>query len=269
MYDRILVPLDGSRFSEEMIPHAAGLAARGTPLVLLRVVDKGADEAEARAYVEQLAARHGAQGICVVARGDVAATVLDEAAGVPRTLVAMTSRGRSGLLEAVLGSVAQRVARGTDGPVLVYRPTGGSASDGGAAQVRRIVLPLDGSALSEAMAGQAAEFARWAGAELEVVRVVDTEGAAGLPPGGELASLESGYVRAKATELGRSHGVPINWDVLHGEPAKAIASYVAGRGDTILAMVTRRQSAMETAFLGSVTAGCLRQAGVPVLMRAP
>ena len=27
MYDRILVPLDGSRFSEEMIPHAAGLAA--------------------------------------------------------------------------------------------------------------------------------------------------------------------------------------------------------------------------------------------------
>ena len=95
------------------------------------------------------------------------------------------------------------------------------------------------------------------------------EGAAGLPPGGELAALESGYVRAKATELGRSHGVPINWDVLHGEPAKAIASYVAGRGDTILAMVTRRQSAMETAFLGSVTAGCLRQAGVPVLMRAP
>ena len=63
--------------------------------------------------------------------------------------------------------------------------------------------------------------------------------------------------------------MPINWDVLHGEPAKAIASYVAGRGDTILAMVTRRQSAMETAFLGSVTAGCLRQAGVPVLMRAP
>ena len=57
--------------------------------------------------------------------------------------------------------------------------------------------------------------------------------------------------------------------LLHGEPAKAIASYVAGRGDTILAMVTRRQSAMETAFLGSVTAGCLRQAGVPVLMRAP
>ena len=53
------------------------------------------------------------------------------------------------------------------------------------------------------------------------------------------------------------------------EPAKAIASYVAGRGDTILAMVTRRQSAMETAFLGSVTAGCLRQAGVPGLMRAP
>ena len=50
---------------------------------------------------------------------------------------------------------------------------------------------------------------------------------------------------------------------------QAIASHVAGRSDTVLAMVTRRQGAVETALLGSVTAGCLRQAGVPVLMRAP
>lgn len=270
MFERILVPLDGSVFSEEMLAHATGLAAvRGTPLTLMRVVDKGADEAEARAYVEALAARHGARGICVVAHGDVADTVLDEAAGVPHTLVAMSSRGRSGLMEAVLGSVAQRVVRGADAPVLVYRPTGRAPAGGGAVSVRRIVLPLDGSALSEVMGLQAAEFARWAGAELEVVRVVDATGAAGLPAGGELAALESGYVRSKATELGRSHGVPVNWDVLHGDPVQAIASHVAGHSDTVLAMVTRRQGAVETALLGSVTAGCLRQAGVPVLMRAP
>ena len=39
--------------------------------------------------------------------------------------------------------------------------------------------------------------------------------------------------------------------------------------DTILAMLTRRQAPLETAFLGSVTAGCLRKAGVPILMRLP
>ena len=270
MFERILVPLDGSRHSEEMIPYALGLArAHDTPVALLRVLDQAADEAQATRYVETLAASHGARPLTVPARGDVADAVLQEAARVPATLVAMTSRGRSGLMEAVLGSVAQRVLRGAGAPVLLYRPTGG-ATDQAVVALRSVVLPLDGSALSEGMGEQAGAFARWAGIELEVVRAVDADTAARVgAPAGEVAALESGYVRAKATELGARHGVRINWDVLHGDPAKSIASFVAGRRDVVLAMVTRRQSAMQSALLGSVTAECLRTAGVPILMRLP
>jgi len=40
MYDRILVPVDGSKFSVVMLSYAEGLAAkRGTPLTILRIVD--------------------------------------------------------------------------------------------------------------------------------------------------------------------------------------------------------------------------------------
>lgn len=273
MYDRILVPLDGSRFAEEVIPYAAALAGvRGAKLALLRVVIDAASEGEDRRYVERLAAAHGAQALCVPARAGVAEVVLAEAGNTPATLVAITSRGRSGVLEALLGSVAQQLVRGAPGPVLVYHPTGSDRTPTAPVKLRRVVLPLDGSEFSEAMGADAARFAHWLGVELEVVRVIDSEAGAipGLPPGsGEQVALESGYVRSKATQYGREHGVRVNWDVLHGKPADAIASYVGGQRDTILAMLTRRQAPLEAAFLGSVTAGCLRKAGVPILMRLP
>lgn len=273
MYDRILVPLDGSRFAEEVIPHAAALAGReGTELALLRVAEDASEEPAARRYVERLAAAHGAQALAVTAPGSVADVVLAEAGNTPATLVAITSRGRSGVLEALLGSVAQQVVRGAGGPVLVYHPTGTDRTPTAPVQLRRVVLPLDGSELSEAMGSEGAAFARWLGAELEVVRVVDRAAAAslGLPAGsGEQVALESAYVRARASQYAQAHGVRVNWDVLHGKPAAAISSHVAGRRDTVLVMLTRRQAPLEAAFLGSVTAGCLRRAGVPILMRVP
>jgi nucleotide-binding universal stress UspA family protein len=86
---------------------------------------------------------------------------------------------------------------------------------------------------------------------------------------GEMTSLESSYVRSRANQLGKQHGVEVNWDVLHGDPAEAISEHVGSRHDIILAMTTRRQDALEAAILGSIAAGCLRAAGVPVLMRLP
>lgn len=272
MYDRILVPVDGSRFSEEVIACARGLAAaHGSAVVLLRVTEREADEAEARRQVEQLAAAHNATGLCVTAHGDVAEAILEQAHRVPGTLVAMTSHGRSGLMEAMLGSVALRLVRAAGGaPVLLYRPTGRSA-DGAPVQIRRVVLPLDGTELSEAIAPQAAELARSIGASLNVVAVVNPGRGAGgeVPDTAALKGLESGYVRASARELQARHGMPVNWEVLHGDPVEAISAYVAGQHDTLLAMVTRARPALQATLLGSVTSGCLQKAGVPVLVRVP
>jgi nucleotide-binding universal stress UspA family protein len=272
MYKRILVPLDGSHFSEEIIPYAAGLAAiHGTELLLLRVIDKASGRDEAARYIDRVASAHGAQGKCLLAPGDVAQTVLQEFAHQPDTLLAMTSRGHSGLAEVVLGSVAQRIMRGAQKPVLMYHPLGKRPAADSSVRLTRVILPLDGSTLTEAIAADAARFAQWIGADLELVTALgDVSGAnVGEPSGGEMVSLESGYVRAKGSELGKQYGVEINWDVLHGDPTEAIIGHVGNRRDVILAMTTRRQDALEATFLGSITAGCLRKAGVPVLMRLP
>lgn len=269
MYARILVPLDGAKFSEEMIPHAAGLArTHGTTLALLRVVERESDQAEAEAYVKALASGLSAQGFSVVARSDVADVIVEEARKVPGTLVAMTSHGRSGLMEAMLGSVAMRVVRNSDAPVLLYRPRGAAGQGGAAEKISTIVLPLDGSPVSEAMAPQAAALAKWLDAELLVVSVIDPSASEseGIRAGDV---MDSSYVHRRANDYAAKYGVRVSWEALHGKPAEAIVQFITGRNDVILAMTTRGHQAVKAAFLGSVAAGCLRKAGVPVLMRMP
>lgn len=273
MYERILVTLDGSNFAEEIIGYAAGLAAaQRSTLTFLRVVDKPDDAAEAEAYVQRLASAHNASSACAVASGDVADAILTQAQQVPGTLVAMSTHGRSGLMQAMLGSVALRVIRASAGaPVLVYRPAGDAPVGPQPVPVRSVVLPVDGSELSESMMEPAGELARRIGARLEVVAAINLHGHAqrSAAVSDDMHVMESGYVRTLARELGARHQVPADWETLHGDPVEAISAYLAGRRDVILAMATHGRSALKTMVLGSVTAGCLGRARVPVLVRMP
>ncbi len=270
MYDRILVPVDGSPFSEEILGHAAGIArAANAPLTLLRVVQGDAELPGATRYVEELARELSAEGRAVSARGDIADTILNEARKVPGTLVAMSSHGHSGLMEAVLGSVALRVIRTGGNAVLVYRPRGTSPERRRQpVRINSVVLPLDGTQVSEAMASQAAEMALWLGVDLTVVSVIDpqAQAASDIPPGDV---MESSYVRSRADDYAARYGVRTTWEVLHGEPSEAIAQFLDERNDVVLAMVTHARRPLETVLLGSVTAGCLRKCSAPILTRMP
>lgn len=142
---RVVVALDGSPLAEEALGPARVLA-RGlaTPLVLLRVVDplppafasapysaaafghilEGL-EADARAYLDEVAARERAAGVAVevsVATGAPAEVLVREAQTHPEDVLVLTTHGRSGWRAAVIGSVARRVALLTGGPVLMVRP---------------------------------------------------------------------------------------------------------------------------------------------------
>lgn len=272
MYERLLAAVDGSTVAESILPYALGISrATGSQLTLLRVVDGDGERAEASRYVDALAAELKVESRCVSAERDVASAILEEAARVPGTLVVMTSQGRSGVLGAVLGSVAMNVLRGSRDPILVYRPHERPAADpGGPVTIERIVIPLDTTPGDESIGAQAAEMARWLGAQLVVISVL---GSRARPPAdtpsGDL--IESSYVHSRAVALGKEYGVEVSWEVLHGdEPEKAIADFIGSDRGTILAMVTRANAApLRAALLGRVTTGCLRKAGVPILMRLP
>ena len=139
----IFVPLDGSPFAERALPFAKDLAtAFKAPITIVRTVPVGwwstdggmysglpeileAIEAEAREYLEATANSLKAEGFEVATKFALFAApdleLESVASETQRPLVVMTSHGRSGLGRVVLGSVADRVVRGSSAPVLVVR----------------------------------------------------------------------------------------------------------------------------------------------------
>lgn len=145
MYNRVLLPLDGSKLAEAALPHAAHLAKQfGSELVLLRVVVSpyaivapdlvlaGTDpdlrelSAHAAHYLKGIADRLQEQGLHVrteVCEGPVAEAILDYVAALNIDLIVMSTHGRGGVLRWVYGSVAERVLQGSACPVLLIRST--------------------------------------------------------------------------------------------------------------------------------------------------
>lgn len=141
MFNRIIVPLDGSPFAEQALEIACGLAKPlNLPIHLIRVTDPyplhlgsyidytGYAETdkliaeEASSYLEAVVERLKNQGQTVsfeVLRG-VAADQVTAAAGKD-DLIVMTSHGRSGVVRWFMGSVAEDVMRRGKGSVLMHR----------------------------------------------------------------------------------------------------------------------------------------------------
>jgi nucleotide-binding universal stress UspA family protein len=144
MYDRILLPTDGSDAMASVVEHAAGLAAHhGATLQALYVAnttslsDLPADagwenvtealhrEGEtAVAAVEDRAAEHEVPVESEIREGSPATEILEHTAETDCDLVVMGTHGRSGVDRLLLGSVAERVVRSSAVPVLTIGVTG-------------------------------------------------------------------------------------------------------------------------------------------------
>lgn len=267
MYDPILVPLDGSPKAEEMIPYAQGIArSTGATLTLLRVADQEGDLATAEEYIQPLARRLGVEGKALPVWRDPGRTIVRQLREHPNGLVAMTTHGRTGLMEVVLGSVALGVVRHARRPVLIYHPRGTTGGD--EAHISTVVSPLDGSDFSELTVPYAVEMAKSLQAKLSLVQVLAPK--ASVPPGAPVSDVvESAYVAGWAKELRREHGIDTEWEVLRGDPAEAIPNYVKARADVMLAMASHTRAGLKGTIFGSVTRECVRRARVPVLVYRP
>ena len=171
MFKRILVPLDGSSRAEQAIPVAARIArALGDSVTLLRVVTTpatnaketiNADLSEATAYLEKIATSDELVGIPTEVKalfGAAAPTILTAAQSFHTNIIVMCSHGYTGFKRWVLGSVADKVTHYSPVPVLVLRE-GGPVPAAAVQQPVRVLVPVDGSPLSEAVLEPAAYLA--------------------------------------------------------------------------------------------------------------
>ena len=123
MYDRFLVPLDGSKLAEVAAAHAAELARQcQAELVLLRICQDSKSRREAVDYLDRVGEQARAEHLqvrCEVYTGDPSRRIVQTAAEEDVDLIIMSSHGRTGLARSIFGSVAETVMRRSPCPVMV------------------------------------------------------------------------------------------------------------------------------------------------------
>src|SRR5690349_13169015 len=146
VFQRILVPLDGSILAEHALSVGARLArSSGASLTLLRVVNSldettylsrgsaiinmtdviAREHTEAEAYLQKIVGRSDLAGIEIITHvvdGNPAQSILYEARTYAIDLIIMSSHGDTGLKRWMFGSVSLHVARHSAIPVFVLRP---------------------------------------------------------------------------------------------------------------------------------------------------
>lgn len=144
MYQKILIPLDGSSRAEAILQHVEPLALNlGAEFYLLQVIDPVAGAAgldglsldvlhemidqeaeQANSYLERICGALAAKKIKstpVVRYGPIVQTIIETANDKSVDLIALASHGRSGLARIFYGSVAAGILQRADRPLLIIR----------------------------------------------------------------------------------------------------------------------------------------------------
>jgi nucleotide-binding universal stress UspA family protein len=294
MYTRMLVPLDGSKVAEQVLPYARFLAkSLGIPTELLGVVDPEtlvafANPAQGRPldtlvaetmsrsaiYLETTARSfQGTQVKSSVAKGKPEDEVIERAAADKNTLIVMATHGRSGLQRWLLGSVADKVLHGATNHLLLIRASDQGKTDG-EAPLKTVIVPLDGSPLAEQALPVVVDLAKKMDLQVVLVR------AYALPPtisaedygyySAELLDhLESearDYLQGKINEIKQKGIATVTSVVNTGYGAEEIITLARNTPDNLIAMCTHGRSGIQRTVLGSVTDRVVRHSGDPVLI---
>ncbi|RPH50144.1 MAG: universal stress protein, partial [Planctomycetota bacterium] len=183
MFERILVPLDGSPRAELILSQVARILRReDSEVLLLRAVHvpeqigrvnmapvRAAQVEEAQKYINDLTRRFQEKGARVngrVVEGHPADAILETARSEGSTLIALCTHGRTGFARWAMGSTAEKVARASNVPLLLVRSFRRTSKGELEANVpvelpfRRILVPLDGSPTSMSILGPVQNFAQ-------------------------------------------------------------------------------------------------------------
>jgi nucleotide-binding universal stress UspA family protein len=297
MIKKILVPLDGSKTAENALPLARFLARRlELPVQLLSVIDltelaRSVSAAEglyldglvayetrsSEEYLAQIAKTFSGVGVqWLVARGKAADIIIENAAADEATLIAMATHGRSGLNRFLLGSVAEKILRGTASPLLLVRATEEAETEGEAA-FKSIVVPLDGSELAESVLPAVVEMAQRLDSEIVLFRAYNIShsiygGDDGRHPAivadliGGIKGEARDYLEKKTAELRERGAKKVSYTLNEGLSADQIIALASRTPDNLIVMGSHGRSGMKRWVLGSVTETVVRHSGDPVLV---
>lgn len=282
MYDRILIPSDGSDAAKKAVDRALSLAERfDASLHAIHVVKRNEYPERVESEASAELAHYGEAALNEIGdRADnrevpITTQVIETTEPVHQEiieyvgthdidLVVMGTHGRTGLDRLILGSVAERTLRTSPIPVLTVHDETDIDSDFDA-----ILVPTDGSDTANAAATHAIRLATMTDAAIHVVHVVDLNALTGdYDSGAVLEALEEEGKRAVDDVIERAEEADVRSveaSVLSGTPAKAIVDYANERDVGLVVMGTHGRSGLDRYLIGSVTEKVVRLAEMPVL----
>ena len=295
---RVLCPVDFSDFSRRAFDHAVRLAhwyqstvrllyvSEGAPLAAAApgggVVPSGMLTAQERESLltglkHFASSGAGADLEFEIGEGDVAKSILSQAAEGHADVVVLGTHGRSGFERLVLGSVAEKVLRKATCPVLTVPQAVGDVVPV-TPTFKRIVCPIDFSTCSMHALEYAFSMAQEDDAHVTVLHVIDVpanleaDGHGAVQAGspslrGYLAATERER-RARVADAVPDHVrtyCTVDTVVTSGSPYREILRAASERKGDLIIMGIHGRHPLDLLFFGSTTQHVVRRAACPVL----
>lgn len=249
----------------------------GASLILLGVPSangkaNGTSEAqtqESQNYLRQLADKLEGTGVDAsveVRPGKPAEIIVKIAKELDVDMIALATRRASSLARSVLGSVTDSVLHNTDIPVMIANPDALIVSEKSPDVPSTLIVPLDGSALSEKVFSLTESFAQAAKAEVNYVRIMQR--AFSDPNDPVVRELKEDCERYLGEFVSRSQAADVKarYTIMSGIPAAEIMKEADENNNAIVVMSTHGRTGFRRAVLGSVCDTVVRSARTPVLV---
>jgi nucleotide-binding universal stress UspA family protein len=273
MFRSVLVPLDGSPFSEQVLPLAKMVGrVKGTRLHLGHV-HEGAGREQKDSYLTDIVGKlrdAGVEADYKLLEGKVGKAIEDWAKEVGPDLIVMATHGRAGLERLRLGSVAEALVSRGLAPMLLLHPSKGAshAPD----DLDHVVVPMDASSFAQSILDPLASFGAAAGvSKYTLVHVAENKGAgrAGWTP---LAAVQARAAEQLDPIRERLKGPNVEVDVqvvMAADPSEGILGIAEKVGADVIAMTTHGMTGVRPTLLGSTASKVLQEWHGPLLLHRP
>lgn len=288
-FNKILVPIDFSEYSERAFNYALALSGRfGSQLTLINIdelfrsvypedgmqiynleetVQKRVEfiQSQFQKYIQQAAEKNIAATYAIVRGDSVSEKLLEHITQNQYNMVVMGTHGRTGLKHVFLGSIAEKIVRLSPTPVLTIHECVDCF------KVKKILVPIDFSAYSLQALEYAKSIANSLGSEITVIHVIERVIYPAFYPEGYYPivdfepKLHGQILDSIDTFLKQIPDFKADKVVTAGRPSDEIINYANNNPIDLIIMATRGLSGLQHLIVGSTAERIVRLSSIPVL----
>ena len=291
----LLIPLDGSKLAESVLPYAAQIAKRlQVSVTLLHIIETDAPEkvhgqqhltnpAQAEKYLNSISSLEIFKEIGVevhvheMSVKDVAKSISEHSQELKQDLVVLCTHGSSGIHQILFGSIAQQVISLGTTPVLLINSLQVYPAEG--CKLEKFLIPLDGNPDHEHVLDYAANLAKLCGANIHLFVAVPRFGnmageftqANRLLPGTtsrmmDMIVADAEEYLSKLKEKLEKDGLKVTASYSRSDPADAITEAAKTNKSDLIILATHGKKGAEAFWEGSITPKISKASKIPLLL---